>query len=772
MDKRKGRFVLSKKTMRVGTEIYKKIVDQMLLVHIAHMERKMRACIQCAPRCAPAGGRLIKRPYTRPYKDKQWVPRSHVPSYLLKQLVLNEKTRNKVLSREDERRIRRRYFGLEGDLRDAHGNLDDAEAAANERNALLDAQLAGLAGSIVRGNYLTEPSMGIFGGRVGPIAGTPRGAYGARTRSMLDRPAGYEPAASSPSFVSRPTPRRPTDPRLQDEPRRVDWGDQRVPEWDDPRLPADPRLIDFGDPWRPGDLTDDQRDAQVQRMIQAGDQRDKELDRGREVPEENITEPTTEVQITASTGRPVYVVSTPKVPATPMGGRGAVEPGTEPPTPAPKPGRAAGTPVAPLILPAGAALASIGDGTANPGVSTDDPELPGEDITKDSPRSEEDEGGLSEDSFIDDGPTTAGGEEYGPDFVMKNFTEEQTNYLSTHLEKGDEWWKWTKWHTDAQTQKEWDREGLPVDTWKEIADLFDKMDTHNTGGGSAKTGTQYALRQGSGLVSQKKPKKGPNVGETVFWEVPDSFPGHLPDRSVPVTVFEIDKLWGPIWKNPNLLEYSLGIKPHVGVVTGPHVKSIRLRKFVVPTDQLRPPGKYDDNPANWVDLNTDWENPSPSDLEDTPPGSPGPPMSPGLLPGEGADCPIGGFQNCLVDDMPAPGDMPAPKPTGSAAAKEKPPTPAKPPPPASGPPAPTPAAPAPTSRYRTDSPTPSPEPETDPEDEWKPGDESEAPSVSGETPRLRPMKSKQIDDLILGGKQADETAKRSAELRAARRKTE
>ncbi len=39
MDKRKGRFVLSKKTMRVGTEIYKKIVDQMLLVHIAHITK-------------------------------------------------------------------------------------------------------------------------------------------------------------------------------------------------------------------------------------------------------------------------------------------------------------------------------------------------------------------------------------------------------------------------------------------------------------------------------------------------------------------------------------------------------------------------------------------------------------------------------------------------------------------------------------------------------------------------------------------------------------
>ena len=48
MDKRQGRFVLDgKKTMRLGTEIYTEIVEKMLAVHIAHMERKMKACIQC-----------------------------------------------------------------------------------------------------------------------------------------------------------------------------------------------------------------------------------------------------------------------------------------------------------------------------------------------------------------------------------------------------------------------------------------------------------------------------------------------------------------------------------------------------------------------------------------------------------------------------------------------------------------------------------------------------------------------------------------------------
>ena len=202
MDKRKGRFVLSKKTMRVGTEIYKKIVDQMLLVHIAHMERKMRACLQCAPRCAPAGGRLIKRPYTRPYKDKQWVPRSHVPSYLLKQLVLNEKTRNRLLSKEDESRIRRGTFGLENDLRDADGNIDDAEAAADERTLLLDATLGAIGGRLgeldtlvdALGHHdhpqyqridLGQPAPGPLSGRVGPIdEESPRTRYRSRGRSF------------------------------------------------------------------------------------------------------------------------------------------------------------------------------------------------------------------------------------------------------------------------------------------------------------------------------------------------------------------------------------------------------------------------------------------------------------------------------------------------------------------------------------------------------------------------------------------------------------
>ena len=66
--------------MKVGTEIYKKLIDQMLVVHIAHMERKMRACLQCAPRCTPANGTLRSNPYTRPFKKKKWIDREMLPS--------------------------------------------------------------------------------------------------------------------------------------------------------------------------------------------------------------------------------------------------------------------------------------------------------------------------------------------------------------------------------------------------------------------------------------------------------------------------------------------------------------------------------------------------------------------------------------------------------------------------------------------------------------------------------------------------------------------
>ena len=57
----KGRFTI-KGRLKVGKSIY---VKKMLNVHIAHMERKMRACQRCPPRCN-TGLPRVKHPYTTP----------------------------------------------------------------------------------------------------------------------------------------------------------------------------------------------------------------------------------------------------------------------------------------------------------------------------------------------------------------------------------------------------------------------------------------------------------------------------------------------------------------------------------------------------------------------------------------------------------------------------------------------------------------------------------------------------------------------------------
>ena len=57
----------TKKTMRVGQEVYTALVKKMLSVHIAHIDRKMKACTQCRP----AVGNLKRDPYTRSYKGQE-----------------------------------------------------------------------------------------------------------------------------------------------------------------------------------------------------------------------------------------------------------------------------------------------------------------------------------------------------------------------------------------------------------------------------------------------------------------------------------------------------------------------------------------------------------------------------------------------------------------------------------------------------------------------------------------------------------------------------
>ena len=113
MDKQEGRFTNTGKRMKVGTEIYKKLIDKMLVVHIAHMERKMRACLQCPARCAPATGNLRSNPYTRRHKKKKWVDRNMLPSYLRDKIRERERARGRPLGPDEEESSRRRAEGLE-----------------------------------------------------------------------------------------------------------------------------------------------------------------------------------------------------------------------------------------------------------------------------------------------------------------------------------------------------------------------------------------------------------------------------------------------------------------------------------------------------------------------------------------------------------------------------------------------------------------------------------------------------------------------------------
>ena len=138
MDKRKGRFVIDgKKTMRLGTEIYTEIVEKMLAVHIAHMERKMKSCIQCPVVCAPVEPRrLRKNPYTSIYKDEKFLPQSMLPTYLLNKLHDAQRStardRNNIplpLPEDTERRIRREGEFAERDLDRAGGDAEEAYRA-------------------------------------------------------------------------------------------------------------------------------------------------------------------------------------------------------------------------------------------------------------------------------------------------------------------------------------------------------------------------------------------------------------------------------------------------------------------------------------------------------------------------------------------------------------------------------------------------------------------------------------------------------------------
>ncbi len=122
MDQRPGRFNVGEKTMSIGTEIYRELIKKMLSVHIAAVERKMRACQRCPPRCAPLPVQsVLKNPYTAPYRQPPRLPRSHVPTYVQKKL-------QKPVTQAQETRIRQSAQEAEARLWAANGDVVAAES--------------------------------------------------------------------------------------------------------------------------------------------------------------------------------------------------------------------------------------------------------------------------------------------------------------------------------------------------------------------------------------------------------------------------------------------------------------------------------------------------------------------------------------------------------------------------------------------------------------------------------------------------------------------
>ena len=144
MDKQPGRFTIdSSNTMRVGTEIYRELVKKMLSVHIATMERKLRACQQCPPRCPILPEQeLVKNPYTAAFRKLPFRPRKLLPTYLQQKLSHAEKSSK--LTQERERKIRITAEKAEERLRKLNGNVAKLEEEEKQMMLILKAKLNAL----------------------------------------------------------------------------------------------------------------------------------------------------------------------------------------------------------------------------------------------------------------------------------------------------------------------------------------------------------------------------------------------------------------------------------------------------------------------------------------------------------------------------------------------------------------------------------------------------------------------------------------------------
>jgi len=193
MDRCPGRLTVTKKTMHIGTEIYRELVKKMLSYHISIVERKTRACLRCPPRCPQVSRFTTRRPYTTPYKDKKWLPRDLLPSYLMQ----------KILERpQREGQLRRSAEDAEASLERNAGDSVRVRREIATQRALLQAAIdAHDGGEDEKRGEVSEP-VEELGGRTSVVTPAPTG---------LGDPTRYTPreVTTQLDFTS------PTDPAIR-----------------------------------------------------------------------------------------------------------------------------------------------------------------------------------------------------------------------------------------------------------------------------------------------------------------------------------------------------------------------------------------------------------------------------------------------------------------------------------------------------------------------------------------------------------------------------
>ena len=134
--------------MRIGTEIFRELIKKMLSVHIATIERKMRACVQCPPRCpVPSPMQELKQnPYTRTFKKLPFIPRKMLSTYVTNRLNKLDRLNKKRITLEEEKKVRRQFELKEKQLKEWNGRIDKAEEETQHRKLMVQAQIRALQG--------------------------------------------------------------------------------------------------------------------------------------------------------------------------------------------------------------------------------------------------------------------------------------------------------------------------------------------------------------------------------------------------------------------------------------------------------------------------------------------------------------------------------------------------------------------------------------------------------------------------------------------------